>query len=98
MLSRDLPAELGRPTNGRHRAGAGRTTSCSPYEGVRADALSGEQREVLMALVDSYLMRWPEGHRELERAQVAAHLDETLLRVDRGHRPRRPSTTACTAR
>ena len=23
-----------------------------------------------MALVDSYLIRWPDGHRELERAQV----------------------------
>ena len=30
-----------------------------------------------MALVDSYLGRWPDGHREIERAQVEAHLDET---------------------
>jgi len=77
MLSRDLPEELGRPTNGRHRAGAGQDNLVLPYEGIRADALSPEQRELLMALVDSYLARWPDGHRELEREQVAAHLDET---------------------
>ena len=77
MLSRDLPAELGRPTNGRHRAGAGQDNLVLAYEGIRADALSAAQRERLMALVDSYLVRWPDGHRELERAQVAAHLDET---------------------
>jgi hypothetical protein len=79
MLSRDLPAELGRPTNGRHRAGAGQDNLVLAYEGIRADALSDEQRERLMALVDSYLARWPDGHRELERAQVAAHLDETYF-------------------
>ena len=77
MLSRDLPSELGRPTDGRHRAGAGRDNLVLAYEGVRGDALSARQREALMALVDSYLIRWPEGHRELERAQVLAHLDET---------------------
>jgi hypothetical protein len=77
MLSRDLPPELGRPTNGRHRAGAGQDNLVLPYEGIRADALSAEQRALLMALVDSYLVRWPDGHRELERAQVAAHLDDT---------------------
>lgn len=77
MLSRDLPPELGRPTDGRHRAGAGRDNLVLPYAGVRGDALSESQREALMALIDSYLIRWPEGHRELERAQVAAHLDET---------------------
>jgi hypothetical protein len=77
MLSRDLPADLGRPTNGRHRAGAGQDNLVLAYEGIRADALSGAQRDALMALVDSYLVRWPDGHRELERAQVAAHLDET---------------------
>jgi hypothetical protein len=79
MLSRDLPPELGRPTNGRHRAGAGQDNLVLPYEGIRADELSAEQRALLMALVDSYLVRWPDGHRELERAQVAAHLDETYF-------------------
>jgi hypothetical protein len=77
MLSRDLPPDLGRPTNGRHRAGAGQDNLVLPYEGIRADELSAEQRALLMALVDSYLVRWPDGHRELERAQVAAHLDDT---------------------
>jgi hypothetical protein len=79
MLSRDLPPELGRPTNGRHRAGAGQDNLVLPYEGIRADELSADQRAMLMALVDSYLVRWPAGHRELERAQVAAHLDETYF-------------------
>jgi hypothetical protein len=77
MLSRDLPPDLGRPTNGRHRAGAGQDNLVLPYEGLRADALTGEQRDRLMAVVDSYLARWPDGHREHERAQVRRHLDET---------------------
>jgi hypothetical protein len=77
MLSRDLPPELGRPTNGRHRAGAGQDNLVLPYQGLRADALAGEQRDRLMALVDSYLARWPDSHREYEREQVVRHLDET---------------------
>jgi hypothetical protein len=79
MLSRDLPEELGRPTNGRHRAGAGQDNLVLAYEGIRADALSGEQRGKLVGLVDSYLARWPDGHREIERAQLVEHLDETYF-------------------
>jgi Protein of unknown function (DUF3500) len=79
MLSRDLPEELGRPTNGRHRAGAGQDNLVLAYEGIPATALSGDQRAKLLALVDSYLARWPDGHREIERAQVLEHLDETYF-------------------
>jgi hypothetical protein len=79
MLSRDLPPDLGRPTNGRHRAGAGQDNLVLPYEGIRADALSASQRDGLVALVDSYLARWPDGHREIEYEQVVAHLDETYF-------------------
>jgi exonuclease V gamma subunit len=77
MLSRDLPPDLGRPTNGRHRAGAGQDNLVLPYQGLRADALADEQRDRLMALIDSYLARWPDGHREHEREQVLRHLDDT---------------------
>jgi Protein of unknown function (DUF3500) len=79
MLSRDLPEELGRPTNGRHRAGAGQDNLVLAYEGICADALSAEQRDRLLALVDAYLARWPERHRDVEREQVLAHLDETYF-------------------
>jgi hypothetical protein len=67
MLSKDLPPELGRPTNGRHRAGAGQDNLVLPLEGLCASELSGEQREALLALLDVYLGRWPDGHRQRER-------------------------------
>jgi hypothetical protein len=79
MLSKDLPEELGRPTNGRHRAGAGQDNLVLALEGLRASELSGEQREALLALLDVYLGRWPDGHRERERELVVEHLDETYF-------------------
>jgi len=49
-----------------------------PLEGLAASELSIEQREALLALLDVYLGRWPDGHRERERELVVEHLDETL--------------------
>jgi len=50
-----------------------------PYEGVRADALDGEQRQKLLALIGQYVGAMDEGHARVKMAQVERYLDETYL-------------------
>lgn len=77
ILNADLPEELNGPFNGRHLTGAGQDNLVMPYEGVNAAELSVPQQDLLMSLIDLYLLRWPAEHRKRKHAQVVKHLDDT---------------------
>ncbi|MFD2416552.1 DUF3500 domain-containing protein [Amycolatopsis pigmentata] len=77
LLARDLPPELGGPFNGRHLAGAGKDNLVLPYEGIRGDDLTEEQRRLLLSLIEVYVSRLPAGHAALKRLQIKEYLDET---------------------
>ncbi|MDF3311838.1 DUF3500 domain-containing protein [Rhodococcus sp. T2V] len=77
ISSTDLPWELGGAIDGRHRAGAGRDNRVIPYEGIKGDALSLGQRELLLAVARPYLAALPPGPFEAKRAQVQRHIEET---------------------
>jgi Protein of unknown function (DUF3500) len=77
MLAADLPPEVAGIIDGRHRAGAGRDNLVLPYTGLAADDLSPGQRELLLALIDPYLINLPDTPREHRRAQVEKHLGDT---------------------
>ena len=77
ILSADLPSHLSGPVDGRHRAGAGRDNLVLPYEGIRGDALSAGQRELLLQLTLPYLRALPERPRQARIAQIERHLDDT---------------------
>lgn len=80
MLADELPHALAGIVDGRHRAGAGRDNLVLPYEGLRGDALSAGQRELLTGLVDVYLDGLPQGPvRESRRQTIEKHLDETYV-------------------
>lgn len=50
-----------------------------PYAGVRADSLTGSQRDALWSLIETYVARWPAGHAELKLAELREHLDATYF-------------------
>jgi hypothetical protein len=80
MLSDELPPELAGIVDGRHRAGAGRDNRVLPYEGVRGDAMTSGERELLRKLLAVYLENLPTGGpRESRTRAVEKHLDETHL-------------------
>lgn len=77
MRSVDLPPELAGRVDGRHRSGAGRDNLVLPYEGIPAADLDPEQRDHLVALIETYLGRGSHGDADLARAK--RHLDETFF-------------------
>lgn len=80
MLNADQPPEFyGGRTEGRHRGGAGRDNLVVPYQGIAASALDGGQRDLLMALIETYLGRDAPGHAAVELTRAERHLDETYF-------------------
>jgi uncharacterized protein DUF3500 len=80
MLHAELPAALAGMVDGRHRAGAGRDNRILPYEGVRGDAMTAGERELLRKLLAVYLNNLPTGGpRESRTHAIDKHLDETHL-------------------
>ena len=47
------------------------------YAGIRADALTGPQRQQLLALIGLYVGAMPEGHAKVRMEEVRAHLPAT---------------------
>lgn len=77
LLAADLPPELAGPYNGRHLGGAGSDNLVLPTEGLPASALTGDQKDLLLALLDTYVRRMPADHARLKLDQVRDHLDDT---------------------
>ncbi len=80
MRNADQPPEFysGR-VEGRHRGGAGRDNLVLSYQGIAGTALDSGQREVLMALIETYLGRNASAHTAVELARAERHLDETYF-------------------
>lgn len=74
-----LPHHLSGAVDGRHRAGAGRDNLVLPYDGLRADALSHGQRELLLSMIDTHIDLLPEAAGAARRHQVRAHLDQSWV-------------------
>jgi hypothetical protein len=73
----DLPPELQHPFDGRMQAGAFNDNAVLPQDGIMADALSDQQRRVLLNLMATYVGWTRDGHNQIRMDEVAAHLDET---------------------
>lgn len=79
MRHADLPSELAGRVDGRHRGGAGRDNLVLGHEGISAQMLDGEQRRLLMALIETYLGRAAGAHAAIDLARAERHLDETYF-------------------
>lgn len=79
MKIADLPPERAGFIDGRHIAGSGRDNRVIPYEGITARELTDEQRRLLVDLIEVYLARLPDGHREQRRDQIMRFFDDTFI-------------------
>ncbi|MCW4385674.1 DUF3500 domain-containing protein [Salinibacterium sp. SYSU T00001] len=79
VLDPAMPEGRLHPADERHVAGAFRDNRVIPYEGIRADALTERQRELLRAIVEDTLLLLVEPQREATLRDVDAHLEETYF-------------------
>ena len=77
ILSTDLPPERRHPTEGRMRGGAFQDNLVMPYEGLRTDELSVDQRLRLVELIETFVGVLREGHDRVRMAEVERYLDQT---------------------
>jgi hypothetical protein len=77
MLTKDQPPERYTPNDGRQRSVAFKDNVVIPFEGLRADAMSKGQQELLLGLAEVYTSHLRSGHAEEWRERVNRHLDET---------------------
>lgn len=75
----DLPPERAGFIDGRQVVASGRDNAVVPYEGILYTDLNADQQGLLVKLLDVYLTRFPEGHRDQRRAQIHKHLEETYI-------------------
>jgi hypothetical protein len=77
MMGGDLPEGRRHFADNLHLGGAFHDNRVVPYEGLKADALSANQKRDLMDLVDKYLSTLPDGPRRARLAEVERHLADT---------------------
>jgi hypothetical protein len=63
--------------DGRMQAGAFHDNLVAPYQGVPSTEMTDGQRLLLQALMDTYVNWTGDGHADVRREEVVAHLDET---------------------
>ena len=73
----DLPAELQNAFDGRMQAGAGRDNAVVPPQGIAGAHLRDRQRDLLRAVLATYVNRIGRRHADAEIAEILSHLDET---------------------
>src|SRR5262249_6762115 len=71
-----LPEFYSGRVEGRHRGGAGRDNLVLEYQGIAGSALDSGQRDVLMALIETYIGRNAAAHAAVDLARAERHLDE----------------------
>ena len=54
-----------------------------PYQGIRADALSEEQRLILLGVIEEVIAHNRESYAGIRMRQIEAHLDETYFAWNR---------------
>ena len=77
MISTQLPPERYDANNGRQQSVAFQDNAVIPYEGIRADAMTPGQRELLLDLIRVYTSHLRDGHADVWTDEVRHHLDET---------------------
>ena len=62
---------------GRTSIEMGSDNAVLPYEGIRADSLSDEQRAILLGVIEAFITHNRESYADIRMRQIESHLDET---------------------
>ena len=87
MVDPAMPEGRVHPGDERHLAGAFQDNRVIPFEGIRVAEMPAEAQELVLAIVEQFLLPLPKGPRAARMREVAAHLDETWFCWIGGHAP-----------
>lgn len=79
VLDPTMPEGRLHPADERHMGGAFRDNRVIPYEGIRASELDGAQLDLLISIVEDFLMALRPNQRAMTLANVTGHLAETYF-------------------
>lgn len=75
----EIPLHRFNPADQRHLCGAFQDNRIVPYEGVNATSLSPELVELLITLVEQFVLYLPDGARQSRLQQVREHINDTYF-------------------
>lgn len=87
MVDPAMPPNRVHPGDERHLGGAFQDNRVIPFEGVRATEMPSASQELLMRIVEQFVMLLPEGPRAARLREVRECLDETWFSWIGGHQP-----------
>ncbi|WP_198958375.1 MULTISPECIES: DUF3500 domain-containing protein [Amycolatopsis] len=87
MVDPAMPPGRVHPGDERHLAGAFQDNRVIPVEGVRVAEIPAAARELVLAIVESFVSLLPEGPRAARMREVRSFLDETWFSWIGGHEP-----------
>jgi hypothetical protein len=87
MVDPAMPPGRVHPGDERHLGGAFQDNRVIPFEGVPVAEMPSEAQELILAIIERYVVLLPEGPRAARMRQVTAHLGETWFSWIGGHQP-----------
>ena len=75
----DLITDRWNQDDQRHLCGAFRDNRIVPYEGVVVSGLSSEQQQILLDIVEQFLLYHPKQTRDMKKAEIKKYFEETYF-------------------
>ncbi|HST73270.1 MAG TPA: DUF3500 domain-containing protein, partial [Kocuria rosea] len=87
MVDPAMPEGRVHPGDERHLAGAFQDNRVIPFEGIRVAEMPADAQQLVLAVVEQFVLPLPAGPRAARLREVAEHLDETWSCWIGGHGP-----------
>ena len=79
LQSGDLKVDRWNQDDQRHLCGAFRDNRVVPYEGIKVSNMTSEQNDLILDIVEEFVLYLPHQARQLRKKQVQQHFDETYF-------------------
>lgn len=87
MVDPAMPEGRVHPGDERHLAGAFQDNRVIPFEGIRVTEMPADAQQLVLAILEQFVLPLPPGPRAARLREVAEHLDETWFSWIGGHEP-----------
>ena len=79
LESGDLKVDRWNQDDQRHMCGAFRDNRIVPYEGIKVSAMQPEQQQIVLDIVEQFVLYLPQRARDLRKEQVGDYFEETYF-------------------
>jgi hypothetical protein len=87
MVDPAMPEGRVHPGDERHLAGAFQDNRVIPFEGIRVADMPAKAQQIVLSVVERFVLPLPEGPRAAQMREVREHLEETWFSWIGGHEP-----------